>query len=43
MIRFRRNNKYRKDRKKDDIRSYDSIKRVNAYIYNYIKGVSIDQ
>ena len=42
MIRFRKDNKYYKGREKDDIRLYNSIKRVNAYIRNYIKDVSIN-
>ena len=42
VIRLRKNNKYYKNREKDDIRLYNSIKRVNAYIRNYIKSVSID-
>ena len=42
MIRFRKNNKYREGCNKNDIWSYDSIKRANAYIHNYIKSVSID-
>ena len=42
MIRFRKNNKYRKGCKRGDLRLYDSIKRVNAYIRNYMKGVSIN-
>ena len=43
MIRLRKNNEYHKDRKRDDIRLYNSIERANAYIRNYIKDVSIDQ
>ena len=42
MIRFRKDNKYRESYKEDDIRLYNSIKRVNAYIRNYIKSVSIN-
>ena len=43
MIRFRRNNKYYKGREYNNIRLYNLIERVNAYIRNYIKDVSINQ
>ena len=43
MIRLRKNNEYRESRNKDDIRLYNSIKRANAYIRNYLKSVSINQ
>ena len=35
------NNEYKKGREKDDIRLYNSNKRVNKYIRNYIKNVVI--
>ena len=41
MIRLRRDNEYREGREGGDVRLYDSIERVNAYIRNYMKGVPI--
>ena len=36
IIRFRNENKYRKDRKNDNVRLYNLEKRANQYIRNYI-------
>ena len=38
MVRLKGGNEYRKDRKRSDMRLYNSTKRVNKYIRSYIKN-----